>query len=380
MAALHLMAQAGAMRRWTVHAVTVDHGLRPEAADEARFVAAACARIGVAHTVLHWRREAETGNLQDQARLGRYAVMTIWARGQGITHMVLGHTADDQAETFLMGLAREAGIDGLVGMRHVWTADGVKWVRPFLVQERVDLRDYLERRAIGWVEDPSNADDRFTRVKARRALKALKPLGITVAHLTGVISNLLVAQEAVEMAVWRAAHELATDAAGAVTLDRKLFRREGDEVQRRLVIGALRWITGARYAPRANSMFRVLMAIRNGKDLTLAGCRIRVGDTAIRVVREPKAAASAISLPDQLWDNRWRVDGPSEPGLEIRALGAEGLRDCKDWRATGTSRDALLVSPAIWRGDTLVAAPLAGFANGWTARIDAGFTSFIISH
>jgi tRNA(Ile)-lysidine synthase len=379
MAALHLMVQAGVLRGWTVQAVTVDHGLRAEAADEARFVAAACARIGVAHTVLQWRREGVTGNLQDQARLGRYGVMTAWAREQGITHMVLGHTADDQAETFLMGLAREAGIDGLVGMRSGWKAEGVKWVRPFLVQERGDLRDYLERQAIKWVEDPSNADDRFTRVRARRVLEALKPLGITVARLTGVMANLCEAQGAVGTAVRRAEHELATIAAGAVTFDRKLFRREGGEVQRRLVIGALRWIAGAKYAPRANAMFRLLMNIQVGKDSTLAGCRIRVEDTEIRILREPKAVTGVACPTDQPWDNRWHLTGPHAPDLTIRALG-DGIRSLPNWRATGLPRDTLVVSPAIWRGDALIAAPLAGFPQGWTAKIAQSFDAFILSH
>lgn len=379
MAALHLMVRAGALGGWTVQAVTVDHGLRAEAADEARFVAAACARIGVAHTVLQWRRADVTGNLQDQARLGRYGVMTDWARAQGISHMVLGHTADDQAETFLMGLARGAGIDGLVGMRPAWMADGVKWVRPFLVQERGHLRDYLGRHAVGWVEDPSNADDRFTRVKARRALKALKPLGITVARLTGVISNLSQAQSAVERAVWRASHEIAISAVGAVTFNRKLFRREVDEVQRRLIIGALRWIAGDKYAPRADAIIRVLLAIGSGKDTTLAGCRIRVGDTDIRVVREPKAVAGMECPTDQLWDNRWHLCGPHAPDLTIRALG-DGIRQLPNWRTTGLPRDTLVVLPAIWRGDALIAAPLAGFSAGWTAKIAQSFSAFILSH
>ena len=99
----------------------------------------------------------------------------------------------------------------------------------------------------------------------------------------------------------------------------------------------------------------------------------------IRIVREAKAAQGVCDL-GQMWDGRWRVTGPGGAGLTLRALGAEGLRACKSWRACGISRDALLVSPAVWRGDTLIAAPLAGFAQGYDAKIDTSFNSFLLSH
>ena len=153
-----------------------------------------------------------------------------------------------------------------------------------------------------------------------------------------------------------------------------------DDIRRLLLIAALRWVASAEYAPRADAIARLQEAIRDGRDATLWGCRMRVTDAVVRITREPRAVAGVVCAPDQLWDNRWRMEGPAEPGLEVRALGAEGLRACKDWRETGLSRDALLVSPAIWQGGTLIAAPLAGKSNGWTARIDAGFASFILSH
>ena len=380
MAALHLMVRVGASLGWVVAAVTVDHQLRAEAAQEAQFVAETCRRLGVSHDVLRWEHGEISGNLQDQASRARYGLIANWAKVRGISDVVLGHTADDQAETFLMGLAREAGLDGLTGMRRSWEAGGVRFHRPFLLTERAGLRGYLVRNEAGWIDDPSNEDVRFTRVKARRVLKALRPLGITVAKLSGTIVNLSMARQVVVESVSSGARKISQQLAGEIILDRTEFQRLSPEVERRLLITSLRWVSGAEYVPRADAVIRLQVAIRNGRNTTLSGCRIRVTDTEVRVVREPRAVASQVCPPDQLWDNRWRVDGPSEPGLEVRALSAAGLRACKDWRATGHSRDALLVSPAIWRGEVLIAAPLAGFANGWTARIDAGFASFIISH
>lgn len=380
MAVLHLFARILAHRGGTVHAVTVDHRLRPEAAGEAEFVARLCPSIGATHDTLVWHHGAIAGNLQDQARRARYALIAEWARGKGVGHVVLGHTADDQAETFLMGLAREAGIDGLSGMRQSWTEAGVRWARPFLLTPREDLRDYLRRNAIGWVDDPSNKDDRFTRARARKVLKALKPLGITVERLSGVILNLGSALQAVRAATSEAAREVARTEAGEVVLRRQEYQSLAPEISRRLLIGALKWVSGEPYAPRQAALIRVQEAVRAGRAATLSGCRIRPGAEEVRITREARAVAGIETPTDALWDGRWRLSGPHQAGLAVRALGAEGLRLCTDWRATGQSRAALVASPAIWSGDALVAAPLAGLPNGWTAEIVAGFHSFLLSH
>ncbi len=380
MALLHLMHEVAPMRDWTVHAVTVDHRLRPEARDEAVQVGAACAAIGVPHDVLVWTHGALDGNLPDRARRARYELIAAWARGQGIALVAVGHTRDDQAETVLMGLARKAGVDGLSGMRSGWQAEGVFFHRPLLGVGRSDLRAYLARRGVSWIDDPTNDDDSYTRVKARRVLAALRPLGITAEHLGAVADHLDLAREALDATTQRAAQELAQEQAGALHLNFRGFQGLAFEIQRRLLAAALNWVNRADYAPRGSGLDRVQWAMIRGRDSTLAGCRIRIAGAEVAIFREPKAIAQVVSPTDQLWDNRWRVEGPHLAGLEVRALGISGLKACKSWRNIGISRDALLVSPAVWRGDDLVAAPLAGFPNGWTAHIPAGFSRFIVSH
>ncbi|MGB3178934.1 MAG: tRNA lysidine(34) synthetase TilS [Albidovulum sp.] len=380
MALLSLFARIQARRGGQLRAVTVDHRLRPEAADEAQAVAAFCQKINVPHDILVWDHGEITGNLQDQARRARYGLIGEWAQRSGIGHIVLGHTADDQAETFLMGLAREAGIDGLSGMRPGWVESGIRWARPYLLTPRSDLRQYLTRHGISWIEDPSNADDRFTRIKARRVLERLRPLGISVEKLTGVVVNLGSARSALQTATSDAAHRIAQAEAGAVILDRVAFQALPAEISRRLLIGALKWVSGQDYAPRQAALMRVQEAVRGGRHTTLSGCRIHVSTAEVQITREPKAVAGLEGPTDALWDGRWRVNGPHGAGLIIRALGNEGLRLCPDWRESGNSRAALIVSPAIWRDDTLISAPLTGFGAGWSVEIVADLHSFLLSH
>jgi len=368
-ALLHLCRAAGVR----VEAVTVDHGLRADSAAEAAAVAADCARLGVRHEVRVWQHGAVPGNLMDAARRARMELIRDWAVARGIGVVALGHTRDDQAETLLMGLARAAGIDGLAGMRPAWEEGGVRFVRPLLDAGRAELREWLAAKAIGWVDDPTNENDRFARVKARKAVAMLEPLGISVSGLAAVARNLAEAREALEAATADAASRVVTEAAGALAFDAAGFSALPAELRRRLVVAALAWIARADYAPRADAVARLAAAICEGRDATLWGCRLRRGV----LMREAKATGAGAGA---LWDGRWVIEGPWRPGLAVRSLGVDGLRACADWRAIGLSREVLAVTPAIWHDETLVAAPLAGLENGWSARIDAPFDLFGQSH
>ncbi len=368
MALLHLMHRAG----HRIEAVTVNHGLRPEAAAEAASVALYCESQNIPHTTLHWSGPFPSGNLMDQARRARLSLMADWARSRGIGHIMLGHTADDQAETLLMGLARKAGLDGLSGMRPMWSQHGVAWSRPLLTQGRQALRDYLRRQGVVWVDDPTNDDDAYTRVKARRVVKALIPLGIGSAGLAATAANLDAARQALIWALGREAARIVTETAGALWIGRAGLQDLPPDMQRRLLIAALRWTSGADYAPREAALQRLQQAIAAGRDATLWGCRSRCVNDAVLIVREPRAVAGGVP-----WDGRWHVTGPAG---DIRALGAAGLRQIKDWRACGLPRAVLEVTPAIWAADSLIAAPLAGFGPPATATVQPSFGSFLLSH
>ena len=376
MAMLQLFARAG----WPVQAATVDHRLRPEAADEAAFVAGVCKDLGVPHTTLVWDHGTVVpGNLMQAASEARYRLLATWAKSSGIAHAALAHTADDQAETFLMGLSRAAGLDGLTGMRPAFDRDGVTFLRPFLQASRADLRGVLQRRGLAWVDDPTNDNDAYTRTRARRALQRLKPLGITVDRLATVIRNLAQAQGALSDAVDRAGRDTLREEAGALFFSQAAFVTHGAEVTRLLLQSMLGWMAGVTHSPRADSIANLSLAIAEGRDATLAGCRFRHRNGSYTMTREARAVGGAVP-PDTLWDGRWRVSGPAPAGASLGALGAEGLRALPDWRATGLPREALMVTPAIWQGDTLVAAPLAAPQAGWTATLEPSLPLFGLSH
>ncbi len=379
-ALLHLLADWARQGGPDLWVVTVDHGLRPEAAIEAEGVAVICQSLGFSHQTLRWQGWDGKGNLMDAARRARMRLIAEWAKAHGIGHVALGHTQDDQAETFLMRLARGSGVDGLAAMAHRREALGVVWERPLIDVRRVELRNFLNARGASWIDDPTNEDATFDRIKARQALVVLAPLGITPDRIADTVFLMSLARKALQGAAARLAEGQAREIAGSVRVEKRALIFEPYETSLRFLAEAIRWVSSSDYRPRLDALMEAHAAVLTRKKRTLSGCILTSDSTHVTIVREPHAVAGITSPPDQIWDNRWRLEGPSEPGLEVRALGAVGLRACKGWRDTGISRDALIVSPAVWLGATLIAAPLAGFSNGWTARIDAGFTSFIISH
>lgn len=361
--------------RWSLCAVTVDHRLRPEAAEEAAFVGRRCAEIGIQHDVLIWEHGEVKGNLMQAASAARYGLMAAWAARRGVTCVLVAHTADDQAETFLMGLARSAGLDGLSGMRPSFHVDGVRFARPLLRQTRQGLREHLARHRLTWVDDPTNENPEYTRVKARRSLAALAPLGIDVRNLTEVIYNLAAARAALHAAAVKAASRIVQEKAGALMVERQAFQACEPEVRRRLLIGMVQWIGGGRHAPRESKVAALMQAVDANRDATLAGVRFRNRGDHYIVSREARACGPAVQ-PGEVWDGRWRLTGGEG---EVRALGPEGLRQCPDWRKTGLSRQSLEVTPGLWQEDRLIAAPCAGFGPA-AATLTASFSLFLLSH
>lgn len=381
-ALLHLVADCARDRGVTVEAATVDHGLREEAAAEAEFVFETCQSLDIHHETLRWTGWDGQGNLQAAARAARYGLLADWAKRRRLDRVALGHTLDDQAETFLMRLAREAGVDGLAAMDAVFTRDGASFWRPALALERADLRAYLERHGHGWCEDPSNEDRRFDRVKARKVLGELDALGIDAGTLWGVALNLASARDALKQVTRDRAEEIAKVEGGDVVFDRSALLACPQEILRRLLAQALVWVSGADYPPRRDALFDLWRALLKPGKQTLHGCLVTVDHGSVRVAREYNAVKDTRAAPGAPWDTRWRVTGPARDGAEIRALG-EGVRHCADWRNTGLPRSSLMASPAVWQGDALIAAPIAGYSGGYSAEIAhprGDFVASVLTH
>lgn len=223
---LALLLLAHAAFPGAVLAATVDHGLRPEAAEESALVRRLCNQLDVHHDTLAGTVPAE-GNLQQGARALRYALLADWARGRA-AWIATAHQQDDVAETFLMRARRGAGVGGLAAMAASRPLGESLLVRPLLGWSRTELLGIVEGAGIAPVRDPSNQDPRFDRARIRALLADAEDLPAD--RLALAARNLRDAEDALawaEAAAWaqRAARQgdvLTVDPAG---LPRELRRR-----------------------------------------------------------------------------------------------------------------------------------------------------------
>ncbi len=168
-ALLDVLARLRARLGIELHAGTIDHGLRPEAAGEAQAVAAACRARGVACEVERVdvaAHRARHVSLQDAARRARLDALVRLAARSGCARIALGHNADDQAETILFRILRGTGVAGLMGIPY----ERAPFIRPLLDVRRSEIVAHLRRKKLTSIEDPSNADRRFARSRIRHDL------------------------------------------------------------------------------------------------------------------------------------------------------------------------------------------------------------------
>lgn len=254
-ALLLLMHQIAAGR---IFAATVDHGLRPEAAEEAKAVARLCAALGVAHSILRVTVPIR-GSVQAAARTARYALLEQWRAAEGIDFVLTAHHADDQAETLLMRLNRASGVAGLGGIRerngHI--------LRPLLSWRRAELAEIVAAAGVEAADDPSNRDLRFDRARMRAAMANAPWLDVdALARSAALLGEADLALD------WAAAQAIAA----WPDHDDPSVMRDGswpDEIGWRILHRRLTAFTGDCRADQGQ-LLRCIAALRGGQKMSLA--------------------------------------------------------------------------------------------------------------
>lgn len=273
---LALLLLFAAARPDLVEAATVDHGLRAEAQEEAATVARTCERLGLTHATLtaRWSEVPQTA-IQERARQQRYLLLGYWAEERGLDALATAHHADDQAETFLMRLARGAGVRGLAGMRarSITPGSHVKLIRPLLGWRRSELEAVCTDAGLEPVLDPSNEDDRFERVRVRQALAASQWLDS--AAIARSAANLGDADAALDWATrleWGQSVEEHRDA---------IHYRPGDapvEIVRRILARAIRKLAiEGDDELRGSELNRLIATLSGGGSATIRGVHCHGG-------------------------------------------------------------------------------------------------------
>lgn len=362
-----------------VMAYTVDHGLRAEAASEARQCAKFAKALGVPHRILRWVGDKPVSGIQAAARDARYGLLTEACIRDNVQDLLTAHHQDDQAETFLLRLARGSGVDGLAAMSAVRPLGGsVRLLRPLLDVPREKLRAVVARAGLNPIEDPSNDNLRFDRVKARRLMADLAAFGLTAERLAATTTNMARARRALEEATQ---HLLFASSAlhdtGMIDTDAEALLDAPDDIGLRALAEILKNVGGNDYAPRLDALTAIYDALYTGalgKARTLNGCRLVLTLGRLIVTREASAAFAAAPVTltsgaSALWDGRYSVALGARPKSKtqftVRALGTDGLRTIRAMKLAEPQipKSALPALPSLWAGGRLVAAPHVAFQD-----------------
>ncbi|MQB42069.1 tRNA lysidine(34) synthetase TilS [Rhizobium sp. ICMP 5592] len=334
----------------TLSAATIDHGLRAESAGEAREVAAFCASLGIAHVIRRWEGEKPTNGIMAAAREARYGLLADIAAEISANVIVTAHTIDDQRETLAMRTARlsedEAGAD--TGIAEAMLFDRRIWiVRPFLTCRRADIRAYLGARGMSWLDDPSNEDVRYERVRTRKHLSqepALFPrpeAGAARAALSDAA------------AAWL--RDYVTVHAGALcTISCKALA--ADEAVIAYALSYLAAVFGGEpYGPGRERMRRILDFIGESRPgrRTAGGVVFDLRRDGLYLMRESRdirplvLAAGAVGV----WDGRFRIVNCGASAIRVEAAGPTGTMEFPDELPKGAVQRARAALPKVIVGD-----------------------------
>ncbi len=293
--------------------LTVDHGLSPGSSRIARGVVERAKLLGLRAHALVWRGNKPKTDIEAASRTARYQLMGNWCNDHRIDGLFVAHTLEDQAETFLLRLARGSGLDGLAAMRSMSPYplpgyDRLRVVRPLLGIRRSALRNYLESCGESWSEDPMNSDPHFARARLRQAWPHLEEFGLSAGRIAAASLHLARARDALEAATVQFLGEACRFGDGRVVLDGARFAAAPPEIGLRALAHVLSRVSGEAYRPRFERLDRLYSAIRDDQlksARTLHGCRIGrapraaaiFGSASLIITQEPGRATSRRSRP-----------------------------------------------------------------------------------
>lgn len=356
--------------------LTVDHQLREGSRDEALAVREQAERLGFRHATLVWEGEKPAQGVSAAARDARYALIAGRCRSLSLTHVLLAHTLDDQAETVLMRLARGSGLDGLSAMAPISELHGLVLVRPLLDVSREDLRAFLQARNVVWHDDPTNADENYERVRIRKVLSDLEALGFTREALATSAARLQRVRSTLNVLAEKAmAEHVSVHEAGFCIVSRALFHEETEALVARVIGRCLMAVGGLEYPPKPEAVEALCLDFKQEDPAarTLGGCHVSIRGDAVLVVREAGRIASegvpVVAGERIIWDGRFEVgydaaaaDAAAPGPICVGPLRSRGWDVVKQHGHTchRQLREGLV---CFWNADVPVAVPHLGYRD-----------------
>lgn len=282
----HLMKSYARGKGLTLYVFIVDHGLRRGSQNEAQFVAKTLKDGGFDRVkILSKRGNKPTTRIQEWARNLRYDLLTTACKKQKINLLMTAHHGDDQMETFLMRLKRGSGLRGLIGMEPVSHTNGITLLRPLLHLTHEDALTYCRRKKIPWVEDPSNQNMDYERVRIRNILPALKAEGVSVEMLNLALTRLTHARDTIDYYIEKEhKNYLVISEPSRSVYDSEIIRTAPFEILVQILLRAVATLSQKDYAPSLAAVETIATKLREDAAFRAAS----LGKATIRYSRSRK--------------------------------------------------------------------------------------------
>ena len=356
MALFHMLTDWKSSNKPEIIVASIDHGLRSESKLEVEFVKKACEMKKVKHFSLAPSTHLSKiqGNLQDNARSARYTLLRNWAIAKNLQCILLGHTLDDQEENLLIRFFRGSGVDGLVSMEEMVARNEVLWMRPLLKFRKEDLRNYLRTNNYSWVDDPSNHDNKYTRVRMRKLLKQLKSNNLITPNFVKTADHMLRASKlSREIAISNSKTLLSFNDVGQISFKVEKFSKLFEDSRYRILAGIVSWFSGSFYKPRFSQLENVYNKILNVNitGSTLGGTVFKKKNGIVTVTRELSSIEENFLVKNKkfIWDNRWLITLKSgyQGQLYVKPYGLLGTDDQEIFITSKFDRNAVATIPVV---------------------------------
>ena len=268
-----------------VKVFVVDHKLRPESTKEAKTVKKILDKISITTEILNWKGKKPIKNIQSLARTERYKLLFKQCDKLNIQYILLGHHQDDLFENFFIRMLRGSGLKGLISLDKIDSLNNKILFRPLINQKKEDLI-YLSKKVFDfYIQDPSNKDDKYLRIKIRKLIEELKKGGLDKDKFLKTIRNLKSSNNVVNFYVKEnlSKNTFFSKKNNNLLLNKSFFQQPYEIIFRSLS-ETIRLIGKKYYSVRGKKLERIIVDIEKNRILraTLGGCIIeKVHQTVI---------------------------------------------------------------------------------------------------
>jgi tRNA(Ile)-lysidine synthase len=327
------MALALLVKEWTrgvsgrLTCLIVDHGLRAESREEAEWVKAHLTDLGIEAVILTWEGEKPKARIQEVARAKRYELLEAWCERHHVLHLLVAHHGDDQWETVMYRLSKGSDLKGLLGIQPVVQRPFGRILRPFLGFSKEAVSRVLKSYQGKNVEDPSNQNDKFTRIKWRQMYPSLAALELDREGVKRAIHQWQGSHALCQQMVNRFIYDLCrVDDYGCVWISLPDFLSISRDGQHRVLKKIINSFCPNLYGVESKSItFALGHLFEEGQNgVTLGGCYLLKRKHHLLVMRELRAVRRRMPIQKNtfFWDERFLIHVPETYlGMEIGPLG-----------------------------------------------------------